>query len=177
MITKIVINNFTLWTDTNEVILKVLGTRFNIASYENEKNVEVVLEEGRLVFNDVEMKEFFTMKPNDLVVYDKTLKNFSTNVVEPHKYLSWTEGKLVFRNDPLDVIARRLERWYNIDVEIRVPVPEDFRLRATFIDEGLEDALELLKRSLPIDYVIENRGLKPDETYAKKKVIISSRTN
>jgi transmembrane sensor len=162
---------------TNEVIVSVLGTRFNIASYENEKNVEVVLAEGKLVFNDAKMQKSYTMKPNDLVIYDKTLKDFSTDVVEPQKYLSWTEGKLVFRNDPLDVIARRLERWYNIDVEIRVPAPEEFTLHATFIDESLEDALELLKRSLPIDYKIETRGLKPDETFAKEKVIISSRTN
>ena len=104
--------------NTTEINVKVLGTRFNIASYENENNVEVVLEEGKLVFNDKEMNKSYTMKPNDLVVYDKTLRNFSTKVVQPQKYLSWTEGKLEFRNDPLDVIARRLERWYNIDVEI-----------------------------------------------------------
>jgi transmembrane sensor len=115
---------------TNEVTVKVLGTRFNIASYENEKDVEVVLE----------------------------------------------EGKLVFRNDPLDVIARRLERWYNIDVEIDGTLAADLRLRATFVDEGLEEVLDLLKRSLPIDYRIENGELKSDYTYAKKKVIISTGT-
>ena len=40
-----------------KLMLKVLGTRFNIASYENEKNVEVVLEEGKLVFNNKEMNK------------------------------------------------------------------------------------------------------------------------
>lgn len=158
--------------NTNEVIVKVSGTRFNIASYEDEKNVEVVLEEGKLIFSDKEMNKSYTMNPNDLVIYDKTLRDFSTEVVQPHKYLSWTEGKLVFRNDPLDVIARKLERWYNIDVEVNVSLTEGLRLRATFIDESLEQVLDLLKRSLPIDYRIENRDLKPDETYAKKKVII-----
>ena len=162
--------------NTNEVTLSVLGTRFNIASYENEKHVEVVLEEGKLVFNDKEMNKSYTMKPNDLVVYDKALKDFSTTEVEPHKYLSWTEGKLAFRNDPLDVIARRLERWYNIDVEVNVSLTEDIRWRATFIDEGLEDVLSIMKRSLPINYRIENGNLKPDETYAKKKVKITIRT-
>ena len=161
---------------TNMVLVKVLGTRFNIASYENEKNIEVVLEEGKLIFNDKEMDKSYTMNPNELVVYDKTLRDFSTEVVQPNKYLSWTEGKLVFRNDPLDVIARRLERWYNIDVEVNVSLTEDLRLRATFIDENLEEVLDLLKRSLPIDYRIENRGFKPDETYDKKKVIITLRT-
>jgi transmembrane sensor len=161
--------------NTNEIIVKVLGTRFNIASYENEKSVEVVLEEGKLELCNKEMTDYRTMNPNDLVIYDKTYEDLKTEIVEPKKYLAWTEGKLVFRNDPVDVIARRLERWYNIDVEIRGNVSEDIRLRATFIDENLEEVLGLLKRSLPIDYTIENRDIKPDDSYAKKKVIISVR--
>ena len=164
---------FTVSTD--EVSLKVLGTRFNIASYENEKNVEVVLEEGELVFNNKEMNKSYTMKPNDMVIYDKVIQDYSTEIVQPHKYLSWTEGKLVFRNDPLDVIARRLERWYNIDVDVDVDINDDFRLRATFIGDDLDEVLNLLKRSLPINYEIGNRELQQDGTYAKKKVIITSR--
>jgi transmembrane sensor len=85
----------------------------------------------------------------------------------------WTEGKLVFRNDPLDVVVRRLERWYNIEVEMKGDVPKDLRLHVTFVNEELEEVLGLLKRSLPIDYKIENFNLKPDETYEKKKVIIT----
>jgi transmembrane sensor len=162
--------------NTNEVQIRVLGTRFNIASYDNEKNVEVVLEEGKLVITDKEMTKTCTMNPNDLVTYDKAQKDIVVESVQPQKYLSWTEGKLIFRNDPLDVIARRLERWYNIDVEVIGEIPKDIRLRATFIDEGLEEVLELLKRSLPIDFKIENVGIKPDETYAKKKVIIMIKT-
>ena len=162
--------------NTNEVTVKVLGTRFNIASYENEKNVEVVLEEGKLVFNNKEMNKAYLMSPNELVTYDKALSDISTEVVQPQKYLSWTEGKLVFRNDPLDVIARRLERWYNIDVEVNGGVDKDLRLRATFIDENLEEVLDLLKRSLPIVYRIEDRNLLPNGIYPKKKVIIEPRT-
>jgi ferric-dicitrate binding protein FerR (iron transport regulator) len=113
------------------------------------------------------------MKPNDLVVYDKSHMTFSTEVVQPQKYCSWTEGKLVFRNDPLDVIARRLARWYNVEVEIDERLTEDIRWRATFIDENLEEVLSFLKRSLPVDYRIENSDLLPDETYVKKKVIIT----
>ena len=128
------------------------------------------------MFNNKEMNKSYTLKPNDLVIYDKVSNDYLTEVVQPQKYLSWTEGKLVFRNDPLDVIARRLERWYNIDVEVDGSLTEDLRLRATFIDEGLEEVLNLLKRSLLIDYRIENGNLQPGETYAKKKVIIKLRT-
>lgn len=160
---------------TKEASLKVLGTRFNISSYENDKNIEVVLEEGELLFNDNMMKNSYTMKPNDLVVYDKDLMILSTEVVQPQKYLSWTSGKLVFRNDPLEVIASRLSRWYNIDVEIKGNVDEDLRLRATFVDEDVEEVLNLLKRSLPVDYKIEKGFLNADGIYAKTKVIIMQR--
>jgi ferric-dicitrate binding protein FerR (iron transport regulator) len=133
----------------------------------------VVLEEGKLLFNNREMNKSFTMNPNDLLIYDKPGKDFSTEVVQPHKYMSWTEGKLVFRNDPLDVIARRLERWYNIDVEVDFISSEDLRLRATFIDENLEQVLNLLKRSLHVSYKIENGYIQTDGVFRKTKVIIS----
>jgi transmembrane sensor len=158
---------------TDEVNLKVLGTRFNIASYEDEQNVEVVLDEGKLVFIGNGMNKSYTMSPNDLITYDRTKKDFSTQVIDPQKYLSWIEGKLVFRNDPLDVIARRLARWYNIDVEIEGCSKADLRLRATFVDEDLDEVLDLLKRSLSINYRIENGDVKADGIYVKKKLIIT----
>jgi hypothetical protein len=157
----------------NDVSLKVTGTRFNIASYEDENNVEVVLEEGGLIFKDEGTSRSIAMKPNDLVIYNKTLKNYSTEVVEPQKYLSWTEGKLVFRNDPVDVIARKLERWYNVDVELEGNFTSGLRLRATFVDENLDEVLALLKRSLPINYIVKSRNVGLDETFARKMVIIT----
>jgi ferric-dicitrate binding protein FerR (iron transport regulator) len=162
---------------TPEVNVKVLGTRFNIASYQDEKTTEVVLEEGALVFNDNEMKKSYTMQPNDMVIYNKALKEFTTEVIQPQKYTSWKDGKLVFRNDPLDVVARRLERWYNIEVDLNVGSPEDIRWRATFVDDNLEEVLILLKKSLHINYEIENRDIKPDDTINKKRVILTQKTS
>jgi hypothetical protein len=162
--------------NTNDIFVRVLGTRFNIASYENEKDIEVVLEEGSLVFNAKKINKTYKMVPNDLVSYDKTEQDFSTKTVHPQKYISWTQGRLEFRNDPMDVISRRLERWYNIDIELNVNLKDDPRLRATFVDEGFEEVLGLLKRSLPIDFEVEKGNLLPDGTYAKTKVKIYSRT-
>jgi transmembrane sensor len=158
---------------TNHLIAEVHGTRFNIAAYDNEKNEEIVLERGELTINNISKTKFYKLKPNDLLIYDKNSDGFSTEMVLPYKYLSWTDGKLVFRNDPLDVIARRLERWYNIDVEVKDFSDTGLRLRGTFDSESLEELLSLLKRSLPIDYQIVDRKLNIDDTYSKKKVIIS----
>lgn len=160
---------------TPDVNIEVLGTRFNIASYEDEKTVEVVLEEGSIVLKDNLMGKSVTMKPNDLVIYQKESKEISTEVVQTNKYVSWKEGKLVFRNDPLDVIARRLERWYNVDIELKMDSPDEIRCRATFIDDNLEDVLNLLKRTLKIDYKIVKQDINLDQVIPKKKIVIFKR--
>ena len=160
---------------TDDVVLKVLGTRFNVASYEDEPNIEVVLEEGSLSVSDSEEGKPLSMKPDDLVNFDKKSREFTTEVVQTQKYLAWKDGKLVFRNDPLDVICRRLARWYNVDVNVNVGSVDNLRLRATFTDENLEEVLDLLRRSLPIDYSITNGSLNDDNAYSKKKVTILPR--
>lgn len=162
---------------TDDIIVTAHGTKFNVASYKNEKEDEVMLEEGELIINNKELTKSYIMMPNHLVLYDKTTCDFGTiEIVEPHKYNSWIEGKLVFRNDPIDVIARRLGRWYNVDVEIRGNNFTDVRLRATFVDENLEEVLYFLKRALPVNYKIIQGGLQiNDETYSKKKIVFTTR--
>lgn len=156
-----------------DVALKVLGTKFNVTAYEDERNVEVVLEGGSLVFNTNDKTQSYLMKPDDMVIYDKNLNNLSVEVVQSLKYTSWTQGKLVFRNDPIDVIAKRLERYYNVDIEVDGKVSNDMRLRATFIDEDINEVLGWMERSLPLSYRIENGTIMPDDTYVRKKVIIT----
>lgn len=159
--------------NTPDITVTATGTKFNVASYENEKTVEVVLVEGKVLFEGKGSDKAYALTTNDLVTYDKTVQDFSVEVVQPQKYVSWTEGKLVFRNDPLDVIARRLERWYNVVVEVNVNMAEEYRWRATFDDESLEVVLHLLKRSMDLNYRIEQGGLQQDTTYKKKKIIIT----
>jgi transmembrane sensor len=161
--------------DAGALTVTALGTKFNVLSYNDEENMEVVLEEGRLLVKNKKMDKALIVNPDELITYDKLQDGFSTLIVQPKKYISWTDGKLVFRNDPIDVIARRLGRWYNVDVEVDGNNFDRMRLRATFIDENLEEVLYFLKRSLPIDYKIVNGGINPDETHSRKKVIITLR--
>ena len=161
------------FVNANNLIIKALGTKFNIASYQDENNLEIVLEEGKLLVNETVSGRIMQMVPSELVTYNKEQDKFNSEYVQTQAYTSWTEGKLVFRNDPIDVIARRLGRWYNVDIDIKGVNYEKVRLRATFIDENLEEVLYFLKLSLPIDYKITEGGIISDGIYVKKKVEIT----
>ena len=92
------------------------------------------------------------------------------------KYIAWKDGKLIFKRDNLVQIAQRLSRWYNVDIEIEGNNFTDVRLRATFIDENLEEVLYFLKRALPIEYKIISGGImNDDETYTGKKILLTTK--
>lgn len=153
--------------------LKVLGTSFNLSAYPAENYIEVVLENGKVEFLDNLNNEKVMILPSErLVVQDgKTSKS----VVDAAKYNAWTEGKLVFRGDPMAEVARRIERWYNVKVNLADRELEKYSFRATFQDDTLEDVLRFLAMTSPISFKISPRELMPDGTFKKQEITIYKR--
>ncbi|GAA3612833.1 DUF4974 domain-containing protein [Flavivirga amylovorans] len=157
----------------SSVNISVLGTQFNVSAYQNEK-VDVVLETGKVKLKQQNISEELEMVPQDRVVIDTKDNSVSkTRLEEAYKYSGWKEGKLIFRNDPINEVAKRLGRWYNVSVHIENKNNKDLRLRATFVDEDIEEVLRLLKVSLPIDYKIGHREKDKDNQFQKRKIMIS----
>ncbi len=150
--------------------LIVFGTKFNMSAYSEENYVEVVLKEGEVEFKGGKGGEKVNVFPLERLVYQGGRTGKS--VVEPEKYNAWTEGKLVFRGDPMSEVARRIERWYNVKVIIVDKELERYTFRATFQDDSLEDVLKFLAMTSPITYKITPRELIPDGTYKKEEVTI-----
>jgi transmembrane sensor len=150
--------------------VKVLGTSFNISAYPTENYVEVVLARGKVEFSDDRDDSRVTMFPSERLVYhDGTI---SKSVTEPAKYNSWTEGKLVFRGDLMAEVGRRIERWYNVKFELADKELEKYSFRGTFVDDSLEEVLNLLSMTSPIRYKITPRKIMSNGTYEKEKVTI-----
>ena len=73
--------------------------------------------------------------------------------VETEIFTSWKDGQLIFRKEYLPVVAHRLEKWYNVKIELE----EDKRLNDIWFTGTLEmetfsEVMELLKVTSPIDY-------------------------
>jgi ferric-dicitrate binding protein FerR (iron transport regulator) len=95
--------------------------------------------------------------------------------VNTNKYLAWKEGLLVFREDPMPEVVRRLNRWFNVDIQLEGPELKGWAYTATFEDESLEQTLELLKISAPIDYTIKQREMNTDKTFSKMEIVIKQK--
>ncbi|MGQ1784552.1 MULTISPECIES: FecR family protein [unclassified Saccharicrinis] len=160
------------FVSTQKIKVKVLGTRFNVHAYADEDLTEVILEQGKVecFIGGYEIM----MSPNEMVSLKGT--KYSKKEVNASKYIAWKDGKLVFRGDSMDEVARRISRWYNVEVEIKGAELSMYSFRATFQNDSLEEVLRLLKLSSPIDYKIVARKKLTDGSFSKKKVIIYNKS-
>ena len=105
------------------------------------------------------------------VFYEKGDKVYFDKV-EVDKYISWKDGILMFRDDSMQDVVRRLNRWFNVDIKLTGKALENYVYTATFQDESLIQILDLLKMSAPIDYSIKQRERKRDKTFSKMEIEI-----
>jgi ferric-dicitrate binding protein FerR (iron transport regulator) len=132
--------------------------------------VEVVLRDGQVEFHDNTSNIKVKMDPSERLV----LRNgkISRVVTDPSKYSAWTKGRMIFNNDPMAEVARRIERWYNVTVILADKELEKYSFRGTFEDDKLDEVFRLLALTSPIKYKITPRKLLPDGTFEKEKVTI-----
>ncbi len=136
---------------TNKGWVKVLGTAFNIKSYEEEPEVEVALMEGKLSFtadNEGKTNEVI-LRPGERAVFEKN-KGIIIHREPLDKYIAWRYEKLVFDETPMEEVARCLERWFGVKVVLTDPRLKNYRFTTTFENQSLQQVLELLELSSPI---------------------------
>ena len=148
--------------------IEVLGTKFNCYAYPESNFIQTVLVEGSVKITNTENGSRMMMSPGELVEYTKsnhTLLKSKTNI---DKYIAWKSGRLLFRDDPMNVVIEKLERWYNIDIQVVDEQIRNYVYTATFENETLEQVLVFLKLSAPIDYFMPKRERNNDGTFAKQ---------
>ncbi|KJF45708.1 FecR family protein [Draconibacterium sediminis] len=162
--------------NTGKIVVEVTGTEFKASNYTDEQLVEVVLVEGSVNLCQCaasgQRSVIQALKPGDKATLAGSDNKLFVEQVDVAKYIAWKNGVLMFRDDSMEDVVRRLNRWYNVDIDISSVYLEDYVYTATFEDETLIQVLDLLKLSAPIDYRIKNRKRKADNTFSKMEIEI-----
>ncbi|MFI1745667.1 FecR family protein [Thalassobellus sediminis] len=141
--------------------VKVFGTKFNVSSYSEDKETNVVLVEGSvgMYANNETTKEGTILVPGTKGSFNKIDQNISSENVDTLIYTSWMEGGLFFRKMTFKNIAKKLERHYNKKIIISNEQLENEIFNANFKDEPIENVLDYFKESFLINYKINNETI------------------
>jgi transmembrane sensor len=166
---------------TRTITLKVLGTAFNVRSYDNEKETEAALVHGsvevtlqdrpdqKIILRPGE-KLLVKNAPADSMVKNKKGKHEEDAPIavltNMHYYgtdsssveTSWAKNQLVFNDESLGNIGLSIGRWFNVRVTIVDESLKTEKFTATIDeDDKLEDFLEALKLAEGFHYSIKNK--------------------
>jgi len=157
---------------TKVLDVQVLGTKFNVTAFPEENVTEVVLLEGKVKVNGYKGLYTADVKPDQKLTYDNNLRSGTIQEVKASQFSAWKDGLMVFRNEPLSEVLKRVSRWYNVDIILNDPELEKFRYRATFQEEQVEEVIRLISLTVPIEYSFNSREIGDDGVFKKRTITI-----
>jgi len=117
----------------NRSEIEVLGTSFAALSYKEDNFCRVTLVEGSVKVNNAYGEEISRLSPEEQIYIPENPEAYSVKKVNIRFYESWTEGKIEFDDEKLSEVARRLERWYNVEIIFKQEEIGDLRFSGTIL--------------------------------------------
>jgi len=135
--------------------VEVKGTSFYINTRLTNGDFELVLTTGKVeLYFENEPGKTFVVNPGEKAIIHGNQISISPNV--DANYMAWKTHRIIFSNDPLDVVAAALSKVYQADIRLSDPVLSSCRLTASFDNQSLESVLNVLKATLDVD--VRNSG-------------------
>lgn len=143
------VNKATEWpfiVNTEQMQVKVTGTKFNVKSYSTELIVHTTLVEGSVwAYTDQTQVQ---LTPFEQFRYDKETGKTSVQKVDTELYTGWIEGMFVFRNQRLEDVMNDLARWYNMTIFYSTAETKEIRISTNLNRyKNIDDLLEIINES------------------------------
>ena len=160
--------------------ITVLGTAFNVKAYKNDETNETSLVSGLVKVSFKSNDHQLLLHPNEKVVVPlrqtiiRKVKPVKANKIPepPVNYsiaslthipqdstaveLSWVDNRLIFANENLGEIARKLERWYDVKIRFESEDMKQYRFTGNFNKETLLRVLEVMQLSRGFSFRFED---------------------
>ena len=155
----------------SNINIKVLGTAFNVKAYPDDKKIETSLIRGSIevtINNRPDNK--IILSPNEkLIVENETAAKLQSkqgpaqpaiafqklhyNAIDSTiAETAWVADRLTVREETFGELAIKMERWYDVQIEIRNESLPNKVLSVSFENETVDQALEALKELFQFRY-------------------------
>lgn len=135
--------------------IRVMGTKFNVKAYREEHVIEVTLTEGKVGVGLQETSDWIYLSPKQQVSFDKSSHRFSRKIVDPLPYTAWKENKFYFDSLTFQEIATRLERRFNVRIDISPDRLKQVVFTGDFVrGENLEQILRVMTTDRRVGYTV-----------------------
>ena len=147
---------------SNRLRTKVYGTKFNVNSYRNNELDQIVLQEGSVGVKSngeqIKTNTEILLKPNEIAILDKTDLLYKQKV-DIKSHIAWVKGVFMFKNERFEDIFKKLERHYDVSIQINQPALNDSRYTGTFDIETIAEVIKIFSQLKGFSYEIDNKEI------------------
>ncbi|CAM1362903.1 Anti-sigma factor [Tenacibaculum xiamenense] len=147
--------NAKFWVNTNDLIVEVYGTQFNVNTQRNK--TKVFLQEGNiwLSLNNGTSKK---MIPGNYIEYSSDSKKILVDdqLISSDEQLAWKNGTLIFNNSTLMDALHKVSDTYGVEFDFHDQETKNTLITGTVPTTNLEICLNAIKKSADISIKKEN---------------------
>ncbi len=130
-----------------DVLIRDIGTQFNVKAYPGNPVIEVSVQEGEVQFYTA-FQEGVNVKAGEQAVYTKATKTFSRSAASPN-VLSYKTRAFTFDDTNLNIVVNELSAVYNQNITLPAHL-SGCRVTVNFANEDLDTILEVLAETLSL---------------------------
>ena len=135
--------------------VKVLGTHFNVNTYDDENSMNVTLLEGSV--NVTNNQNNILLSPGQQAQVNKNgIKKI--NNADINQVMAWKNGSFYFDGASMQSIMRQVEKWYNVDVVYKDDINYSFVANISR-DVNVSQLLNILQLTDLVHFKIEGNKI------------------
>lgn len=123
--------------------IKVIGTSFDVKSYNDDEEVVVSLKSGRVELHGISSEDI-VLNEGQQFIFNRASKIGIIREAEISNFISWRSGQLKFEHATLKSTAKVLERCYDVEIIIKEASMRDFVLTLRQKDNSLPEVLNVI---------------------------------
>jgi ferric-dicitrate binding protein FerR (iron transport regulator) len=139
----------------NQSAIEVVGTKFNIRAWQQERKMTVTVSEGKVLLHPDNQESETSIALNPGYASTLPLGGIPTKPrpVDVTITTGWMQNQAYFEDTPLDDILSQLERWYDITFEIQNSEVLEDRLTLFLMNKPLEEQLGLIEELVSVRFI------------------------
>ena len=112
--------------------IRVLGTRFNINTYEGDRAIYTTLVEGSVAISPLAGGDAVTLEPGQQAEHSRRKGGaIAVKAVDTSLATAWMSGTFIFEHASVTEIMESLSRWYDFEFEVS-PLLDGLRFSGQF---------------------------------------------
>ncbi len=143
-------------------VIEVLGTHFNVNTYNDEPAEKTTLLEGsvRVTRKSKDNKETATkiLVPGQQSLLYRSKASIRVQSADTEEAVAWKNGYFKFDRVDIQTIMRQVARWYNVEIEYRGGISDDVFVGKIARSENVSGVLRILALS-KIKTAVEGRKI------------------